>query len=444
MNVVSEIDVKAERAAAARRDRDRAPKNIEVEQALLGAMLRVPGLFGEVAGILQPEHFWVPEHIELFDIIAKREGQNVTPAAIAQEFHSRTDIGIDFLYDLSANIVTVMPGNVSHYAHIVRDMAQRRQIIGVSLEAKERAENEDGEETADGITGWLHGELANIADVAQTFETAGSVAKRVVANLDKAIDADPTGIEALDDALMRGLHKGRMYGIGGRFKGGKTFLLSTISYNLAETGVPHVYLTLESGAEQLVERFLARKMGQNSMIFQNPERRAEPWFIEEAMRAQEWLERTPLVVRRRPRMSLTDLKATLAQIGLSRKYKGVIVDYLQLVTGQERGSSLTVHYEQVAQTLAEAAVNYGFWVVVAAQLNSEGGVRHGEGLLLACDAAFALNIAKSEDGLPCVEPVAWMECLAHRYGPAQDVGEELMPRMVFDKKIGPHFRGYQR
>ena len=139
-------------------------------------------------------------------------------------------------------------------------------------------------------------------------------------------------------------------------------------------------------------------------------------------------------------MSLHDLKATLAQIGLSGRYRGVIVDYLQLVTGQEKGSSLTIHYENVAQALAEAAVNYGIWVATAAQLNSEGGVRHGEGLLLACDAAYALGMEDCDGP----ESGAWLECLAHRYGPAMDVGDEVNNRMLFDKKVGPHFRDHHR
>jgi replicative DNA helicase len=440
MNAISNIDAKAERLAANKRDQDRAPRNIEVEQALLGAMLRVPGLYAEVAGILEPGHFWVPEHIELFGIITRREGRNLTPASLKAEFEARTELPVDFLYDLSQNIITVTPANVAHYGHTIRAMAQRRSLIGLAQEMKERAEDLTVDESPDDMIGAFNGELSDIASVSATFESAGSVAKRVVTNLDKPIDADLTGIEALDEVLMGGLHTGRFYGFGGRFKGGKSFLLSSMSYNLAEAGVPHVYLTLESGAEQLVERFLARKMGRNAMVFQDQRRRCEPAFMEAAQRASEWLDKTPLVVRRKPRMTLHDLKATLAQIGMSKKYRGVIVDYLQLVTGQQRGDSLTVHYEQVAQTLAEAAVNYGIWVVVAFQINSEGGPRHGEGLLLACDAAFALTVTSKEESLPSVEPGAYLECLAHRYGPAQDVGDENYPKMAFDKRVGPHFR----
>jgi replicative DNA helicase len=436
MTAIRDLDRKAEMAIAERHRRDALPSNPELEQALLGGILRVPGAYREVAGILEPGHFFVPENAEVFAMVARRQGRGVTPEALAAEARERIgDHGPEYLRTLADSIVTLI--NLGSYAHTIRDLAQRRGMLDFAEDLKARARDLTVDETADQITGWANAELSEIASVAETFESAGAVAHRVVANLDKPVDADLTGLEPLDEVLAGGLHSGRFYGFGGRFKGGKSFLLSSISYNLADRGVPHVYLTLESGADQLVERFMARRMGRNARLFQSPERRGHPSTIAAADDAARWLDQTPLVVRRRPRMSIYDLKATLAQVGLSRRYRGVIVDYLQLVTGQGRGDSLTVHYENVAQVLAEAAVNYGIWVVAAAQLNSEGGVRHGEGMLLACDAAYALNVEDCDGP----EAGAWLECLAHRYGPAMDVGEEAFNRLVFDKKVGPHFRG---
>lgn len=436
MGVISDIDGKAERIVAARRERDLLPRNPEVEAALLGVLLRVPGAYRDVAGMVEPGHFFEPENAEVFAMILRRQGQDISPTMLAAEAKERLgEDGPDYLRMLAAEIVTVI--NVASYARTIRDLAQRREMLGFAEELKDRARDLTIDETADQISGWANSELSEIANVAGSFESMGSVAHRVVAGLDKPVDADPTGIPELDESLAGGLHIGRFYGFGGRFKGGKSFLLSSISYNLAEAGVPHVNLTLESGAEQMTERFMARRMGRNARLFQSPGARSHPGFMAAANDAAEWLDKTPVVIRRRPRMSLHDLKATLAQIGLSGRYRGVVVDYLQLVTGQEKGSSLTIHYENVAQALAEAAVNYGIWVVAAAQLNSEGGVRHGEGLLLACDAAYALNVEDCDGP----EAGAWLECLAHRYGPAMDVGEEAYNKMIFDKKVGPHFRG---
>jgi replicative DNA helicase len=191
---ISNIEVKAERMVAARRDQERAPRNIEVEQALLGAMLRVPGLYAQVAGILEPGHFWVPEHIELFGIMTRREGRNLTPASLKAEFEARTELPVEFLYDLATNVITVTPGNVAHYGHTIRAMAQRRSLIGLAQEMKERAEDLTVDESPDDMIGVFNGELSDIASVSATFESAGSVAKRVVTNLDKPIDADLTGI----------------------------------------------------------------------------------------------------------------------------------------------------------------------------------------------------------------------------------------------------------
>lgn len=437
MNAVVDLDTKATRAAAARRERERLPVNTEIEQALLGAVLRVPKAYGQVAGIVKAEHFFASEHATIWDMIANHQGGEATPTGLSSVANDiLEDVGgAGYLHELATNIVTVL--NVEDYARQVADLAKRRQIIDLSNEAKDRACDLGFDETADDVAGWVTAEMAEIITVAQNFETAGQVADRVLENLTKPMVYDTTGIRCLDAALGGGFHPGRLYGFAGRYKSGKSFLLSSIGFNQASVGVPAVYLTLESNSEQLVQRLMARRMGGNARAFDNPDNRKDQRFYHRTQQAAEWLKTTGLLIRRRPRMTLDDLKSTLAQIGLSGKYSGVYVDYLQLVGGMRKGSNLTSHYEDVAQTLADAAVNYNIWIAVAAQLNSEGGVRHGEGLMLACDAAFSINTGEDETAT-VVD--SWLKCTANRHGPAMDVGQEHMSPLVFDKKIGPHFR----
>ena len=69
-----------------------------------------------------------------------------------------------------------------------------------------------------------------------------------------------TGIEKLNQAMEGGMYAGKLYGIVGRKKMGKTMLAGTISTNLQQSGVKHLYLALEMGSEEIHQRNMARML----------------------------------------------------------------------------------------------------------------------------------------------------------------------------------------
>ena len=50
---------------------DQLPKNLEAEQALLGALLANNKAFERISEFLKPEHFADPVHAKIFNIISK-------------------------------------------------------------------------------------------------------------------------------------------------------------------------------------------------------------------------------------------------------------------------------------------------------------------------------------------------------------------------------------
>lgn len=412
-----------------------APHNVELEQLLIGALLSAPNCIVDVADKLDPHHFYAPEYQAVYGAILDRSraGKPINVALISDDCSAHLgDQGREHLALLQDNSLGAL--NAGDYAQGVRDLWQRRELIGIATDLEFDARALDPAITADDIAGKTAAALQGTVNAEGSFEAADNVSARVVADLGKPIDATPTGIACYDEATGGGLHAGRFYGIGGRFKSGKSYFLSSISYNMRH--VPHVYLTLESGTEQIMQRLMARELGCNVRCFQNA--RTDPRFIEDVERAQSKVADWRISFRKRPRMTLDQLKSMLAQIGLGRRHKGVIVDYMQLVRKIDGRQSLAEFYEDVAQTLAEAAVQFNIWVIAAAQLNKENGVRHGEGMLLACDMAHALH--KNEREYDHMPKGAWLECLGSRYTPGEDIGGEDWDALIFDVKRGPHFR----
>jgi len=115
-------------------ERQPLPHNIELEQALLGAILVQNDAF-HVANFLEPRHFYEPVHAKIYEIAASliRVGKVATPINMPPFLPSDLTIGgmtvSKYLARLSAEATTVI--NAADYARSIRDFSERRDLIAV-------------------------------------------------------------------------------------------------------------------------------------------------------------------------------------------------------------------------------------------------------------------------------------------------------------------------
>src|SRR5215470_6332786 len=95
-----------------------APHNIELEQALLGAILVNNEAFYRVSDFLEPRHFFEPIHQKLYEIAA-------TPITLKTFLPSDLDVAgltaSQYLARLAAEATTVI--NASDYGRTIYDLA---------------------------------------------------------------------------------------------------------------------------------------------------------------------------------------------------------------------------------------------------------------------------------------------------------------------------------
>src|SRR5258707_6324420 len=111
-----------------------APHNIELEQALLGAILVNNEAFYRVSDFLEPRHFFEPIHQKLYEIAASlvRVGKTATPITLKTFLPSDLDVAgltaSQYLARLAAEATTVI--KVVDGAAIVRRVDDRRGFGG--------------------------------------------------------------------------------------------------------------------------------------------------------------------------------------------------------------------------------------------------------------------------------------------------------------------------
>ena len=112
------------------------PHNIELEQALFGALLISNASYDRVSPLVTPADFYEPLHGRLFetigDLIAKNS--SATPLTLRPFFEGET-VGsqsvLQYLGRLTATATNVV--NAEHHAAAIADLRRRRTLAGIGV-----------------------------------------------------------------------------------------------------------------------------------------------------------------------------------------------------------------------------------------------------------------------------------------------------------------------
>src|SRR6266481_3361559 len=109
------------------------PHNVELEQALLGAVLINNDAFYRVSDFLEPRHFFEPIHQKLYEIASSliRVGKTATPVTLKTFLPPDLDVAgltaSQYLARLATEATTVI--NAEDYGRTIYDLATRRALI---------------------------------------------------------------------------------------------------------------------------------------------------------------------------------------------------------------------------------------------------------------------------------------------------------------------------
>jgi replicative DNA helicase len=410
---------------------------IEVEQCLLGALLVDNQAVWKVMGDIKPDDFAAPIHGEIYRAINDMvlSGKDADHRVIRLMFEQKGDLshvgGGRYITDLVDNVISVM--NAPEYAKTIVDLAERRRILRLMDETRARLIDYNYEISAQEIGADMILAMNDTDKRENMIKTKREVALAAVESIQLPPNRFATGLWPLDEKMGGGLYAGFTYGIAGAEKRGKTTLAHTISHNLNEQGVLHAYVALEMGSRQIEQRNLARGVGTNSLNFLKPEAQTDKDLIGKVYKLAMDTPNHTLYLDM-PGATLEELQIQLAKLVTKHKIKGFILDYWQLVEGQRKGETEEKHLRNVAQWLANFARKHGVWSILLSQVNDQGTLFAGKGLVKACDQLYIIELGEAV----AYNQEIWLKMTHSRYTPLGDVGSPQKPALYVNKKAGPY------
>jgi len=356
------------------------PQALDLEEAVLGAMMIDKKGVDEVIDILQSDAFYKDAHKHIFEAIFQlfTDSQPIDLLTVSAQLKKTAKLdlaGGDFyLIQLTQKITS--SAHIEFHSRIILQKYIQRSLIRISSEIIE----ESYDETTD-VFDLLDKAESKLYEVTQgnikrSSETAQSLviqAKKRIEEIAKqeGLSGVATGFGALDK-ITSGWQPSDLVIIAARPGMGKTAFVLSMARNIAvDFGHPVALFSLEMSSVQLITRLISSETGLSSEKLRTGKLEKHEW--EQLSIKVKNLEKAPLFIDDTPSLSIFDLRAKSRRLASQHGIKLIIVDYLQLMTaGGSNGKGMGNREQEIStisRNLKALAKELGVPVIALSQLS---------------------------------------------------------------------------
>jgi replicative DNA helicase len=369
------------------------PYDIDIEQALLGAVLQDNRVLERVSGNLKAEDFYDPLHGRIYETLIgmiERGGVVATPLTLHATMKADPgviEVGGQAYFEALRAAAPAIP-NVRDYANILRDLGVRRALIRIGedivntayeapIEKNSKAQIEEAEKALYAVSETSkYGEGA--LDFHQAMQKTVELASRAQARGGQISGVTSGFIEI--DRLLGGLQPSDLLILAGRPGMGKTALGTNMAFHAAKqymrdleanaeypSGAPVLFFSLEMAAQQLSARILSEQTGIEMWKIRNGKLTDSEW--EKFVLTMQELSQLPLYIDDTGGISIAQIAARARRLKREKNIGLIIIDYLQLVSGSRVHENRVQEVTEVTKGLKTLAKELDIPILAVAQLS---------------------------------------------------------------------------
>ena len=422
------------------------PQALDMEEAVLGAIMLEKEAVITILDILKAESFYKEAHQKIFKAISDISIRElpVDLYTVTEELRSHQELesvgGPVYLSQLTSKVVSA--ANVDYHARIVAQKHIQRELIRVSTEIQTRAFDDSNDVTD--LLDYSENALFQIAEgnIKREVAPINLVIKDAIREIEDAgkredaMVGTPSGFTKLD-RLTSGWQKSELIIIAARPSMGKTAFALSMARNMAiEHHKKVAIFSLEMSSIQLVNRLIVSETDIPSDKIRNGRLTEEEWKQLDSRIKK--LVQAPIFIDDTPAISIFELRAKCRRLMAQHKLDIVIVDYLQLMSGPENAGSREQEVSNISRSLKSIAKELNIPILALSQLNRSVEMRGGtkrpllsdlrESGAIEQDADMVVFIHRQEKfGIPAFEDgsstkgIAEIILAKNRNGPVDDV-----------------------
>lgn len=422
------------------------PQALDVEEAVLGALLLDPEIAPDVLDSLVPECFYKEANRIIFTAIQELVGRH-SPAdfiSVADELRKTDSLdvvgGPHYLSQLADKV-----GAASHIEYHIKILLQKyiqRELIKISYQIQK--DSFDETVPVDDLLDSSQEKIFSLAEKNVKRETLpireilASAVREIEKNQDRndGLSGVPSGYTGIDRVTL-GWQASDLVIVAARPAMGKTAFVLTMARNMAvEHHVPVAFFSLEMSSVQLAKRLLVSETGLTSEQIRGGKKLKDHEIIQLNERIKD-LSNAPLYVDDTPGLSIYEFRAKARKQVRQNKVKLIIIDYLQLMTGPpELRGMREQEVANISRNLKGIAKELNIPIIALSQLSRAVETRGGnkepqlsdlrESGAIEQDADIVMFIHRPdyygmEEDDPSKQGLAVIKIAKHRNGATTDV-----------------------
>ena len=398
------------------------PRDTELEEVVLGALMLEKDAYMNVCDILTPDSFYDPVNQKIYDAICTL-GLNQRPIdmmSVTEQLRQNGTLkevgGVVHITELTARVFSA--ANVEYHAKIIAQKYLARRLITFASEIETNAFDESNDVE----------QLLQMAE-ARLFDISQNQLKREVTQVDPVINLaleqiqtaanSQTGLSGLRtgyddlDKMTSGWQPSDLIIIAARPAMGKTaFVLSMAKTMAVDFDTPIAIFTLEMPNVQLVKRLISNVANLEGEKIKSGNLTDAEW--DRLNSSLKNVYGAPLYLDETPGLSITELRTKARRLVRERGVQMIMIDYLQLMnaTGMKLGSR-EQEVSTISRSLKALAKELNIPIIALSQLNRSTETREDKRPVLS---------DLRESG--AIEQDADIVCFIHRPEYYQKSGED--------------------
>lgn len=361
------------------------PQAVPVEEAILGAIMLDKEGLPTVLDILSEESFYNPAHAKIYAACMSLFERSIPIDLLTVEKELKVlgtleEVGgAYYLVELTNRAASA--ANIEHHARIVAQEAIKRAIIRISTEAINAAYDPSVDvfdlvdSTESAIFQSLQGVVSKEAKKVDTVTS--KVLKQIeeVSQNEDSIVGIPSGLKAIDKK-MKGWRNGSLHIIAGRPGMGKTSYVLNLAMEAAKAGHGVAMFSLEMTELELTEKLISMQSGISSSKLDTGKLTDEEW--QNLQVGIEKVNDLDIFIDDSSTLSPFEIRAKSRRLKMQHDIKLVIVDYLQLMKGDEKKSgNREQEVASISRSLKQLAKELDVPVIALSQLSRAVELRGG-------------------------------------------------------------------
>lgn len=365
------------------------PQAIELEEAVLGALMLEKDALTSVIDILKVESFYKEAHKVIFQAILDlfTESQPIDLLTVTTQLRKNGALevagGAFYITELTSKVASA--ANIEFHARIITEQSIKRELIRISSPIQKDA----FEDTTDvfELLDAMEQSLFEISEknIRKNYATMSSIMRDAIAELEvrknqkDGLTGVPSGFTALD-RVTSGWQKSDLVVIAARPAMGKTaFVLSVLRNAAVDHNRPVAIFSLEMSSVQLVNRLISSEAELDSDKIKKGTLADHEWA--QLVHKTAKLSKAPLFVDDTPALSILELRAKCRKLKAQHDIQLVVVDYLQLMSGDSKGGFGGNREQEIAsisRALKKIAKELSIPVIALSQLSRAVETRGGD------------------------------------------------------------------